>query len=76
MFKGGAVFAKDPGNTVMRCLYSGQYAEAQGLAMEFKLIESAQSRWRAVNTPHLVALVSAGAQFERGSLWGPPSVSS
>ena len=25
----------------------------------FKLIESAQSRWRAVNAPHLVALVRA-----------------
>ena len=36
--------------------------------MTFKLIESAQSRWRAVNAPHLVALVRAGASFERGSL--------
>jgi hypothetical protein len=27
------------------------------LAMAFKLIESAQTRWRAVNAPHLVALV-------------------
>ncbi|GAB2794317.1 hypothetical protein GCM10027073_28110 [Streptomyces chlorus] len=25
-------------------------------------------RWRAVNTPHLVALVRAGARFERGRL--------
>jgi hypothetical protein len=29
--------------------------------MTFKLIESAQDRWRAVNAPHLVALVRAGA---------------
>lgn len=29
MFRGGAVFAKDPGITVLRCLYSGQYAEAR-----------------------------------------------
>ena len=29
--------------------------------MAFKLIEAAQSRWRAVNAPHLVALVRAGA---------------
>lgn len=36
--------------------------------MTFKLIESAQSRWRAVNAPHLVALVRAGARFERGAL--------
>lgn len=34
----------------------------------FKLIESAQARWRAVNAPHLVALVRAGARFERGAL--------
>jgi putative transposase len=32
------------------------------------LIESAQDRWRAVNAPHLVALVRAGARFERGVL--------
>jgi hypothetical protein len=36
--------------------------------MAFKLIESAHTRWRAVNTPHLVALVRAGARFERGVL--------
>ncbi len=36
--------------------------------MTFKLIESAQERWRAVNVPHLVALVRAGARFERGVL--------
>jgi putative transposase len=36
--------------------------------MAFKLIESAQDRWRAVNAPHLVALVRAGAHFERGVL--------
>jgi putative transposase len=37
-----------------------------GLAMAFKLIEAAQDRWRAVNGPHLVALVRAGARFEKG----------
>jgi putative transposase len=36
--------------------------------MAFKLIEAAQQRWRAVNAPHLVALVRAGARFERGKL--------
>jgi putative transposase len=41
---------------------------AAGLAMAFKLIEAAQDRWRAVNAPHLVALVRAGARFERGVL--------
>ena len=34
--------------------------------MAFKLIESAQHRWRAVNSAHLVALVRAGATFENG----------
>ncbi|MER7432777.1 IS256 family transposase [Nonomuraea rubra] len=43
-------------------------SRAAGLAMAFKLIESAQARWRAVNAPHLVALVRAGARFERGVL--------
>jgi putative transposase len=37
-----------------------------GLAMVFKLLEAAEGRWRAVNGPHLVALVRAGARFERG----------
>jgi hypothetical protein len=36
--------------------------------MAFKLIESAQDRWRAVNAPHLVALVRAGAIFVNGKL--------
>jgi hypothetical protein len=36
--------------------------------MVFKLMESAQARWRAVNAPHLVALVRAGARLERGHL--------
>jgi putative transposase len=46
----------------------GPGSRAAGLAMAFKLIESAQARWRAVNAPHLVALVRAGAKFERGLL--------
>ena len=36
--------------------------------MAFKLIEAAQHRWRAVNAPHLVALVRAGATFTNGAL--------
>jgi hypothetical protein len=36
--------------------------------MVFKLVESAKQRWRAVNAPHLVALVRAGARFEPGHL--------
>jgi putative transposase len=46
----------------------GPGSKAQGLAMAFKLLESAQDRWRAVNGPHLVALVRAGARFEEGVL--------
>ena len=41
----------------------GPGSKAAGLAMAFKLIEAAQARWRAVNAPHLVALVRAGAQI-------------
>ncbi len=44
----------------------GPGSRAAGLAMAFKLIEGAQDRWRAVNGPHLVALVRAGARFEKG----------
>jgi putative transposase len=43
--------------------------------MAFKLIESAQTRWRAVNAPHLVALVRAGATFEKGKLIERPDES-
>ena len=46
----------------------GPGSKAAGLAMAFKLIEAAQHRWRAVNAPHLVALVRAGAPFEHGKL--------
>jgi transposase-like protein len=46
----------------------GAGSRAAGLAMVFKLVESAQARRRAVNAPHLVALVRAGARFERGLL--------
>ena len=46
----------------------GPGSRAAGIAMAFKLIESAQARWRAVNAPHLVALVRAGATFKNGVL--------
>lgn len=46
----------------------GPGSRAAGIAMAYKLIESAQTRWRAVNAPHLVPLVRAGAQFSRGKL--------
>lgn len=44
----------------------GPGSRAAGLAMAYKLIESAQARWRAVNAPELVALVRAGVKFEKG----------
>ena len=46
----------------------GPGSKTAGLAMAFKLIEAAQHRWRAVNAPHLVALVRAGATFVNGKL--------
>jgi transposase-like protein len=46
----------------------GPGSRAAGLAMAFKLIESAQARWRCVNAPHLVALVRNGATFVNGKL--------
>jgi transposase-like protein len=46
----------------------GPGSRAAGQAMAFKQIEAAQDRWRAVNGPHLVALVRAGATFVNGKL--------
>ncbi len=51
----------------------GPGSRAAGLAMAFKLIEAAQQRWRAVNAPHLVALVRAGAKFDKGVLIERPT---
>ena len=53
----------------------GPGSRAAGVAMAFKLIESAQARWRAVNAPHLVALVRAGAKIENGKLIERPDES-
>ncbi len=53
----------------------GPGSRGAGIAMAFKLIESAQTRWRAVNAPHLVALVRAGARFEKGRLVERPDES-
>jgi len=54
----------------------GPGSRAAGIAMAFKLIESAQTRWRAVNAPHLVALVRAGATFDKGILVERPDETS
>ena len=53
----------------------GPGSRGAGVAMAFKLIESAQARWRAVNAPHLVALVRAGARFQNGKLVERPDES-
>jgi len=51
----------------------GPGSRAAGLAMAFKLIEAAESRWRSVNAPHLVALVRAGAKFDKGVMIERPN---
>lgn len=51
----------------------GPGSRTAGLAMAFKLIEAAQDRWRAVNAPHLVAHVQAGATFVNGKLVERPA---
>jgi transposase-like protein len=50
----------------------GPGSRAAGIAMAYKLIAAAQARWRAVNAPHLVALVRAGAVFHKGKLLERP----
>ena len=52
---------------------NGSGSRAAGIAMAYKLIEAAQTRWRAVNAPHLVALVRAGATFHKGKLLERPT---
>ena len=44
----------------------GAGSREAGLAMAFKLLLSAEKRWRRVNAPHLVALVRAGVKFPDG----------
>jgi transposase-like protein len=51
----------------------GPGSRAAGLAMAFKLIEAAQDRWRSVNAPQLVALVRAGAVFDKGVMIERPN---
>jgi hypothetical protein len=51
-----------------KAVTKGAGSRAAGLAMVYKLVESAQSRWRAVYGAHLIPLVRGGASFERGQL--------
>ena len=50
----------------------GPGSRAAGIAMAYKLIGAAQTRWRAVNAPHLVVLVRADAVFHKGKLLERP----
>jgi hypothetical protein len=50
----------------------GPGSRAAGIAVAYKLIDAAQARWRAVNAPHLVALVRAGAIFHKDKLLERP----
>jgi putative transposase len=58
-----------------RRVAKGPGSRAAGVAMAFKLVESAQTRWRAVNAAHLGALVGAGAVFKNGKLIERPDES-
>jgi putative transposase len=49
----------------------GAGSRKAGLAMAFKLALAAESHWRKVNAPHLVALVRAGVRFHDGVYGGP-----
>jgi hypothetical protein len=43
--------------------------------MAYRLIDAAQARWRAVNAPHLVALVRAGGPSTKANCLNAPSKS-
>jgi putative transposase len=50
----------------------GPGSRTAGIAMAYRLIDAAQAGWRAVDAPHLVALVRAGAVFHKGKLLERP----
>ena len=50
--------------------YDASISRAAGLVGTFKLIVSAQTRWRAVNAPQLATLVRVGVKFENGIMVG------
>ena len=52
----------------------GAGSRAAGLAMAFKLIESAEQRWRRVNAPQLVAAVLRGIELKDGARVTPRPV--
>lgn len=46
----------------------GAGSRTAGLAMAYKLVSSAQQRWRKVNAPHLVRLIREGVRFKDGKV--------
>jgi len=46
----------------------GAGSRRAGLAMAYKLVSSAQRRWRKVNAPHLVRLIREGVRFKDGKV--------
>jgi putative transposase len=52
-----------------------QAFSSSALILRVRRLESAQHRWRAVNSAHLVALVRAGSKFENGVLVERPDES-
>jgi transposase-like protein len=46
----------------------GAGSRTAGLAMAYKLVSSAQRRWRRVNAPHLVRLIREGVRFKDGKI--------
>ncbi len=46
----------------------GPGSRAAGLAMAYKLLESAEQGWRSINAPDLVPQVRSGAKFKDGKL--------
>lgn len=49
----------------------GAGSRQAGLAMAFKLLTTAQGRWRRLNAPHLMEFVALGVRFEDGRIADP-----
>lgn len=58
-----SVFAPAKGRTKKT---KGAGSRKAGLAMAYKLITTAQGRWRKINAPHLLELVREGVRFKDG----------
>jgi transposase-like protein len=49
----------------------GAGSRQAGLSMAFKLLVTAQERWRRLNAPHLMEFVALGVRFEDGKIADP-----